>query len=197
MPSSSSHRHPATVTQPASPTGSEPMLSLVEIALGFGPGWPPEQEITVLARRADLEQRRTHHQTHRALYRGNPKGSANTETAVALSAQQALTTTCECGALRDVSALNAGRQCGSCGPRYRPTESHRIQLKMADALISGERILILLPTKGSHSYCIRGRTASLRAAHIARERAARLFHSRRQQSRSSSYNNSSLCGADP
>ena len=111
--------------------------------------------------------------------------------------QQALTTTCECGALRDVSALNAGRQCGSCGPRYRPTESHRIQLKMADALISGERILILLPTKGSHSYCIRGRTASLRAAHIARERAARLFHSRRKQSRSSSYNNSSLCGADP
>ena len=118
MPSSSSHRHPATVTQPASPTGSEPMLSLVEIALGFGPGWPPEQEITVLARRADLEQRRTHHQTHRALYRGNPKGSANTETAVALSAQQALTTTCECGALRDVSALNAGRQCGS---QLRPT----------------------------------------------------------------------------
>ena len=166
--SSPSHRHPVTV-HPA-----PPRWSITELALGFGPGWPPTLDTPALARRADLTSRREFHQAHRSMFKGRPKGSRNTETALALAAHHALTTSCDCGALRDVHSLQSGRECQSCGPRYRPAECHHHQSKMAADLANGDRLYVAPATDYSYTFLVRGRSATLRAAAIAQTRSDRL-----------------------
>jgi len=166
--SSPSHRHPVTV-HPA-----PPRWSITELALGFGPGWPPTLDTPALARRADLTSRREFHQAHRSIFKGRPKGSRNTETALALAAHRALTTSCDCGALRDVHSLQSGRECQSCGPGYRPAECHHHQSKMAADLANGDRLYVAPATDYSYTFLVCGRSATLRAAAIAQTRSDRL-----------------------
>ena len=159
---------PATTAQPQlqhdSSTTTEPTISVAELD-----SWAPENDMWVLARRADLTTRQAYHQAHRAAFAGSGNGNRNAATRDAARAAHALTAICACGALVSVAVLRDSRTCSGCGARWRPGEHMKSQRKMIDALAAGERLLIAYPAAPYEKYLVRGRRA-IRAT-IAEARA--------------------------
>ena len=135
---------------PDVPNDTPRLWSIDEILHGFGPGWPPRDDITVLARRSDLLTRQSLFQSLRALRRRiRPEGKIHPDSINALRATNIILSTCvECGALRMLQRLRRGDTCPGCGAdggRPRPSDNHQRHIKYHASVHAGNHLIVRPP----------------------------------------------------